>query len=94
MFKPKRSQPVKRIYNPAVMTKPSMYKRVDEEKKRIQIGKIITINHEYNLKKHYFRKLQFYHGIIQLRKRIKLSYKLWSFLILKNYYTQKKEKYN
>lgn len=94
MFKPKRSQPVKRIYNPAVMTKPSMYKRVDEEKKRIQIGKIITINHEYNLKKHYFRKLEFYHGIIQLRKRIKLSYKLWSFLILKNYYTQKKEKYN
>ena len=74
--------------------KPSMYKRVDEEKKRMRIGRIIANNTGFNLKRKYFNKLKFYHGIIQLRKRIKLSYKLWSFLILKNYYLQKREKYD
>lgn len=76
------------------IVKPSMYKRVDEEKKRMRIGRIIANNTGFNLKRKYFNKLKFYHGIIQLRKRIKLSYKFWSFLILKNYYLQKREKYD
>ena len=90
----KRIKPLHTAYSPNYnMAKPLLYKRVDEEKQRMKIGKMIQNNNEYLLKKKYFDLLKFYHNVIQLRKRIKLSYKLSAYLVIRNYYYIKTKKY-
>ena len=75
------------------LAKPLMYKRVDEEKQRMKIGKLIQNNDEYLLKKRHFALLKFYHNVIQLRKRIKLSYKLSAYLVIRNHFFIQTKKY-
>lgn len=75
------------------MLKPSLYQKVDKEKKKLIIAQIILFKSQYNLKSKYFSQLKFYHNIIQLLRRIKLSNKYLAFCIIKDYYKNKQKKY-
>lgn len=75
-------------------TKPTIYQRVDREKRRQKAIQIIMFKSEYFLKRKHFKQLKFYHNIIQLRRRIKLSSKYIGFCIIKDNYFNKKEKYD